>query len=339
MPIQTTLHVPVLIQPILKFATDLQPTTIFDGTLGGAGHTLALARILPANGTLLAADRDPAAVARFQSLLDTWATETTTSDEELAVAKSELRPTTSPNWSIHHASYHELAAILLEVGIPSVDMILLDLGLSSDQLADDERGFSFRATGPLDLRFDPTDGQPAWEILDQLPESELADVLYQYGDERFSRRIAARVVARRKDAPVRSAADFRELIHGCVPGSKHGRIDPATRSFQALRIFVNQELQRLAEALVELPKLLSVGGLLQIISFHSLEDRLVKNAFRDAENLEVVTRKPIVADEAEMALNSRSRSAKLRVARRIELPEGHQGRVRSLAEFQRHSHF
>jgi 16S rRNA (cytosine1402-N4)-methyltransferase len=237
-----------------------------------------------------------------------------------------------------HCSYHEIPDVLPNIeGLPSkFDVILLDLGLSSDQLADFERGFSFQADGELDLRFDQSQGSPAWEVLQRLDEKDIADILFRLGEERFSRRIAAQIVRQRKSAPVKMAKDLRELIFGCVPGSsKHGRIDPATRSFQALRIYVNDELGILSEALQSLPKLLNIGGILQVISFHSLEDRLVKNAFKEALDLESLTRKPVVADDLEVQQNPRSRSAKLRIAQKLA-PENLKQPPAKEADFRRH---
>jgi 16S rRNA (cytosine1402-N4)-methyltransferase len=173
------------------------------------------------------------------------------------------------------------------------------------------------------MRFDPSSGEPAWEWLSRVDEKTLADTIFRYGEERFSRRIAKRIVENRKAQPIRKASELRELIYRSVPGGrhtgggrKHGRVDPATRTFQALRIAVNDELSILELALQRLPDCLAPGGQLLIISFHSLEDRLVKYAFREDERLEVVTRRPVQATEEEIARNPRSRSAKLRVARR-----------------------
>lgn len=287
-----TQHVPVLAQEVLDALQPLSGKTIVDGTLGGGGHARLLAEAVRPEGRVLALDRDPAAVERTSALLS-----------ELAI-------------TYFHANYADLPEILAAEGIAGVDGILLDLGFSSDQLADDDRGFSFNSCGPLDLRFDPTRGEPAWRLLERLSETHLADLLFELGEERYSRRIARQIVARRKTAPIRTAADFAELIRRAVPRSHHERIDPATRSFQALRIAVNEELKWVKVALKRLPACLAVGGRLAIISFHSLEDRLVKEAFRDDERLEVVTRRPIRASEIETLNNPRARSAKLRIAAR-----------------------
>ena len=212
------------------------------------------------------------------------------------------------------ANFCDLPEVLAELGIAAVDGILLDLGLSSDQLADAERGFSFSSTGPLDLRFDRTQGKPAWRLLERFSADHLANLIYHFGEERYSRRIARAVVERRRKEPVETAADLANLVRGCVPRSRHERIDPATRTFQALRIAVNDELKSLEIALRRLPDCLRAGGRLAIISFHSLEDRRVKEAFRDDPRLTAVTRKPLIPSDAEIAENPRSRSAKLRLA-------------------------
>jgi 16S rRNA (cytosine1402-N4)-methyltransferase len=185
-------------------------------------------------------------------------------------------------------------------------------------LADETRGFSFHSTGPLDLRFDPTRGEPAARLVNRLGEQHLADLIYEYGEERYSRRIASAIVERRREREISSAADLAEIVRRAIPRGKHeARIDPSTRTFQALRIAVNDELRSLDIALERLPDCLRPGGRLAIISFHSLEDRRVKEAFRDDPRLKNLTRKPIRPGEVELAVNPRSRSAKLRVAERV----------------------
>jgi 16S rRNA (cytosine1402-N4)-methyltransferase len=203
--------------------------------------------------------------------------------------------------------------------VPAVDAVLLDLGLSSDQLADDTRGFSFEAGGELDLRFNPDEGEPAWQLLARLRENEIADLIYQFGEERFSRRIARKIIEQRSHRPIRTAAELADLVRRCVPRSAD-RIDPATRTFQALRIAVNRELESLDLALQRIPDRLKPGGRLAIISFHSLEDRRVKEAFRSDSRLTPLTKKPIRPTENEARTNPRSRSAKLRVAARTSDP-------------------
>ena len=285
-----SVHVPVMLAEVLDGLSP-QPSGVFvDGTLGGGGHTRALAERVGPKGTIISLDRDPAAI-------------------EAAKTHLSNLPVTPVQ-----ANFCDLPEVLAELGVAAVDVILLDLGISSDQLADLERGFSFSSTGPLDLRFDPTRGKPAWRLLERLSAEHLADLIYLYGEERFSRRIARAVVERRQEHAVETAADLAELVRRCVPRSRYDRIDPATRTFQALRIAVNDELKSLEIALRRLPDCLRPAGRLAVISFHSLEDRRVKEAFRDDPRLTPLTRKPITPSDAETAENPRSRSAKLRVA-------------------------
>ena len=201
------------------------------------------------------------------------------------------------------------------LALDTVDRVLLDVGLSSDQLADDSRGFSFDSEGPLDLRFDPTEGEPAWRIVNRMRPESLADIIHEFGEERFSRRIARRIAAVREQTPIRSARDLARVVCSAVPRqTPPPRIHPATRTFQALRIAVNQELKSLRIALERIPTRLAPGGRLVVISFHSLEDRLVKEAFRNRQVWENLTRSPVEAAIEEVQRNPRSRSAKLRAA-------------------------
>ncbi len=291
-----TIHVPVMLAEVLAQLAPQAGQRLVDGTLGGGGHTRRLAEAVGPVGNVLALDRDPLAVARASEAL-----------RGLPV-------------SVANASYAELPEVLAEIGATNVDGILLDLGLSSDQLADAERGFSFSGSGELDLRFDPTRGEPAWRLLERAGEQQIADWIYQYGEERCSRRIARAIVERRRGNPVRTAEELAELVRRAVPRTPGPqRIDPATRTFQALRIAVNDELGELERALARLPDCLRPGGRLAIISFHSLEDRLVKNAFRDDPRLRALTKKPLMASEEEVASNPRARSAKMRVAERASV--------------------
>jgi 16S rRNA (cytosine1402-N4)-methyltransferase len=209
-----------------------------------------------------------------------------------------------------------LPDVLEDLGVTGVDGILLDLGMSSDQLADEARGFSFQSQGPLDLRFNTALGEPAWELLKRLKEQELAALIYELGEERFSRRIARRIVEARKERPSWTAAEVAELVRRAVPRGKE-RIHPATRTFQALRIAVNDELAALEEFLRRAPTVLKPYGRVAVISFHSLEDRRVKQAFKTDARLRPLTRKPIRPGPEEVAANPRARSAKLRVAERV----------------------
>ena len=267
--------------------------TLVDGTLGGGGHSAELARRVAPAGKVLAIDIDPEAIEKARPAI-----------EDLPV-------------EVAIGSYTAIPKLLRHQQQVCVDGILLDLGLSSDQLADVERGFSFRSRGPLDLRFDRSRGEPAWKLLARLDEKNLADIIYRFGEERLSRRIARRLVAARHERPIRTADSLAQIVRSCVPRSRGHAIDPATRTFQALRIAVNQELASLEQALALLPDCLGPGGRLAIISFHSLEDRLVKHAFRADPRLQVLTRRPLQASADEIVQNPSARSAKLRVAERI----------------------
>ncbi|MEM8679349.1 MAG: 16S rRNA (cytosine(1402)-N(4))-methyltransferase RsmH [Planctomycetota bacterium] len=283
-------HIPVMPTESLD-ALALHPGAVaVDGTLGGGGHTVRMLEAVGPQGRVVAIDRDPQAVASAEANIS------------------------DPRLHLVHGSYADLPEILVEFGLERGDALLLDLGLSSDQLADESRGFSFQAEGELDLRFDPTRGEPAWRLLERLSEKHLADAIYAYGEERHSRRIARRIVEVRRQQPIRTADQLAEIARRCVPRSKNHRIHPATRTFQALRILVNEELDTVATALRRIPEAVRVGGRVAIISFHSLEDRLVKNAFRDDPRYEVLTKKPLQASESEVACNPRARSAKLRIA-------------------------
>ena len=289
-----SVHVSVLLDEVLQGLAPAPGAIVVDGTLGGGGHTRALAEHLGATGRVICLDRDPAAVEAARQ----------------ALADLPVLPA--------HGSFVDLPEILKELEIPAVDGVILDLGLSSDQLADLNRGFSFDSDGLLDLRFDPTAGEPAWRLLARLSAEHLADLIYQYGEERYSRRIGRAVFERRqKGEPVRTAADLAAIVRRCVPRRHTDRIDPATRTFQALRIAVNDELKALETALRRIPDCLREGGRFGIISFHSLEDRRVKNAFRDDARLNVLTKRPIRPSDEETERNPRSRSAKLRFAERV----------------------
>ncbi len=291
----TTIHVPVLCDEVMAALDARAGQTFVDGTLGAGGHARRLAERVGPSGLVVALDRDPSALAAA----------------ERSLAGLPIK--------LVHADYRELPQVLRELKIAAVDGILLDLGLSSDQLADPGRGFSFDAEGPLDLRFDPDIGEPAWQLLTRLDEKQLADLIYQYGEERFSRRIARNIVAARTRESIRTAAQVADIVRRSVPRPRTRQwIDAATRTFQALRIAVNDELGALRTAMKEFPDCLAPGGRLAVISFHSLEDRIVKEAFRDDPRYKPLTKKPIRPSEAEVGRNPRARSAKLRVAERAK---------------------
>lgn len=284
-----TTHVPVLLDEVLQQLDPRPGQRILDGTLGGGGHARAIAqRVLP-GGLVIALDRDPAAVQRGQAALGGLPIQCV------------------------QANFADAPRVLRQLGYETVDAVLLDLGLSSDQLADASRGFSFTADGPLDLRFNPAEGEPAWRLVNRLRPENLADLLYRYGEERHSRRIARAIAQHRQHRPVTTAAELADIVRRCVP-RRGSRIDPATRTFQALRIAVNDELQSLQAALDGFPRCVRPGGRVAVISFHSLEDRIVKQTFRDDPRYRPLTRRPIRPTQQEQQRNPRARSARLRVA-------------------------
>ncbi len=295
-------HVPVLLEQVLSTLALHPGAVVLDGTVGAGGHAAALlARVAPA-GELHGIDRDPAA---------------------LELARGALARTGGA-FCLYRGSFAEADRLLppatLERGL---DGALLDLGVSSMQLDDPARGFSFRADGPLDMRMDPAQPLAAHDLIAEADEVDLADLIFRYGEERASRRIARAIVRARADAPIDTTARLAEVVRralGFGASRPHGvRMDPATRTFQALRIATNGELDALELAIPRLAALLAPGGALAIISFHSLEDRRVKQAFRALAatgDYVLVTKRPIVPDATEAAANRRSRSAKLRVLAR-----------------------
>lgn len=288
-----TNHVPVLLEQVVHWLNPRPGMVLIDGTLGGGGHARRLAEGVGHDGLIIGIDRDPAAIdAAEQSL------------SGLPV-------------QLVRANFCDLPEVLKQLEIKTVDGVVLDLGLSSDQLADRGRGFSFWSDGPLDLRFDPLSGEPARRLINRLSVEHLTKLISTYGEERYSRRIAQAIVRRRREQPIETSGELAKLIRGSVPRPRGPeRIDPATRTFQALRIAVNDELKSLETALRRIPGCLSNGARMAVISFHSLEDRRVKEAFLGDERLRVLTRRPIRPDQQEISDNPRSRSAKLRVAER-----------------------
>jgi 16S rRNA (cytosine1402-N4)-methyltransferase len=287
-------HVSVLPAEVLHALEPAPGQTFVDATVGAGGHTRLLAERVAPCGRVIGLDQDP-------TMLD------------LARPRQEGLPVT-----LVHANFDRLRDVLNDLGIAAVDGVLADLGFASDQVEAAERGISFQEEGPLDMRLDPTQGEPAADLLRRLNERDLADLIYQYGEERFSRRIARKIVEVRRRTPLETTAQLARLVRSCLPRPKGRRspIDPATRTFQALRIAVNDELGALDRLLAALPGCVRPGGRAVIISFHSLEDRRVKQAFRDRSVWEVLTAKPVQATEEELRGNPRARAAKLRAARR-----------------------
>ena len=293
----TSVHTSVLPAEVMSFLAVKPGMRVVDGTLGGGGHTRLLAEAVGPDGLVIAVDRDPIAIERGA--------------RELAGLPVRFA----------QANFRDIPEVLDAVGLDAVDAVLLDVGLSSDQLSDESRGFSFDSDGPLDLRFDPTEGEPAWRMVNRMKPESLADIIFEYGEERFSRRIARKIAAVREKQPIRTAREFARIVTSAIPKQyPPPRIHPATRTFQALRIAVNEELKSLRIALERIPTRLVPGGRLAVISFHSLEDRLVKQAFRNTQVWECLTRSPIEASNDEVLRNPRSRSAKLRAAARLPAP-------------------
>jgi 16S rRNA (cytosine1402-N4)-methyltransferase len=292
-------HLPVLLSEVISGLEAAQGGVFVDATAGGAGHSRAILSASP-SVRLIATDRDLTAV-------DTARERLTEFGERARVA---------------HARFSEIAAVLDESGIAEVDGILADLGVSSFQLDTAERGMSFRHQGPLDMRMDTSRGETALELIERLDQDELADVIYELGEERASRRVARCIKQALAEGNLNDTIELRRAIVRAVGPRRVGGIDPATRTFQALRIAVNSELNEVS-ALLELARTrIKAGGLLAIISFHSLEDRLVKREFQNRNLWAPISKKPIIATEEEQAQNPRSRSAKLRVARRLAPGEG-----------------
>jgi 16S rRNA (cytosine1402-N4)-methyltransferase len=285
-----TAHVPVLVDETLELLAAAPGQIVVDATVGSAGHARLLAERIRPGGRLIGLDRDPAML-------------------ELARQRLQGLPIT-----LVQGSFDQLREVLNRQGIHAADAVLADLGVCSDQLERSERGFSFQQPGPLDMRLNPGEGEPASVLVNRLGERELAELFWTFGEERYSRRIARRIVEQRQRAPLQTTEQLAWLVRSCVPRSKGHPIDPATRVFQALRIAVNDELGALEGFLAVLPDCLKSGGRAVIISFHSLEDRRVKRAFANRQLWQVLTKKPVQASAEECWRNPRSRSARLRAA-------------------------
>jgi len=291
-------HVPVLLKEAIDFLNIRRGGTYIDATVGLGGHSYEIVRRLGAPGHLIGLDKDPAALELAR--------------ERLVVGKEDDWPSVE----LLHRSFAEIAH---DRRPTTIDGILADIGISSLQLANAARGFSFQAEGPLDMRMNPQAGLTAEQVVNQFDERELADLIYEFGEERRSRRIARAIVRSR---PIRTTVQLADVVSAAARPMNQAerRIHPATRTFQALRIFVNHELDDLRALLNAAPQLLKPGGRLVVISFHSLEDRIVKDAFREGVkqgHYRLLTKKPVTASEEEIDRNPRSRSAKLRAAERV----------------------
>lgn len=280
------MHVPVLLNEVLEYLDPKPGYLIIDATFGFGGHSVNIAEIILPDGKLLGIERDPSVIEKVESL--------------------------PGNINLVHGHFGNIKHIAEENGFGRVDGILMDIGFSSYHIDESGRGFSFQKDEPLDMRYDPTSNDlTADYVLNNYSEAEIAEILWEFGEERFSRKIARNIVEKR---PVRTTFELVEVIKGSVPfWYRRSRIHPATKTFQALRIFVNQELQLLNRGLEGAEELLKPGGRLAVISFHSLEDRIIKHFFKK-ESFEILTKKPVTPSGEEIGANPRSRSAKLRVA-------------------------
>ncbi len=293
---QAARHVPVLFDEAIEFLRVPPGGTVIDCTLGLAGHALGIVKRLGHDGHLIAFDRDAEALTLAREKLDRLC-------GELGSRAPKLTLIGEP-----------FSSVARHVAPDSVDGLLADFGVSSLQLDEARRGFSFLADGPLDMRFDTRSGLTAAQVVNEASERELADLIYEYGEERRSRRIARAIVRGR---PVTTTGQLARMVAAAAPAMKQERIHPATRTFQALRIAVNRELDEIRALMDSAPKLLKKSGRLVVISFHSLEDRIVKDSLREGARQgmwEILTKKPVTAGEAEVGSNPRSRSAKLRAA-------------------------
>jgi 16S rRNA (cytosine1402-N4)-methyltransferase len=286
-------HDPVLAAEVVAALAPRAGETLIDCTLGRGGHTALLAPLLGPTGLIIGIDVDP---------------------NNLEFARTRLANSPCPV-RFFHANFAEMDEVLQQVGRPRVDMILADLGLSTNQFFDSRYGLSFSQSMPLDMRIDPRIPRSAADLVNSMGEEDLANVLYELAQERYSRRIARKIVEARRLSPITSTERLAELIRSVIPRAGAEKIDPATRTFLALRMAVNREMENLDALLAEAPRHLLPGGRLAVISFQSMEDRRVKQAFRSAEQtglVRVLTKKPLTPTDQELAKNPRSRSAKLR---------------------------
>lgn len=292
--VQPRVHTPVMLREVLEALAPRSGGVYADATAGAAGHSRAILEASAPDGRLIAIDRDPYAVELASAALASFGARAV----------------------VVHGDYEDLAEILRAHGAERVDGLVADLGVSSPQLDRAERGFSFARSGPLDMRMDTSQGETVAELIGRLDEAELVDILRKYAEERRARPVARAILRARDNGELHTTEDLRRAVWRGT-GPKRSRIDPATRSFQGLRIAVNRELEQLEKLLEALPELLVDDGVGAIISFHSLEDRLVKHAFRGDFRLAPLTKRPLEATAEECEVNPRARSAKLRAARRI----------------------
>lgn len=287
-------HTPVLINEVINLLDIKKEDIVMDCTAGEGGHSEKILSLISKFGHLYCIDRDK---------------------ETLDTAKKRLS-SIKTNFTLIHGNFSDILNITKEHNIIRVNKIIVDLGISSLQIGIEERGFSFKREGPLDMRMDREERTTALEIINSFPEDEIADIIYKYGEERFSRRIAKKIVIYRKSKTIETTTELAEIITKAYP-HKWQKIHPATRTFQALRIEVNKELENLEKFLESFPQILAKNGRIAIISYHSLEDRLIKTHFRESKELHILNKKVIKPTPEEIFRNPRSRSAKLRGAEKL----------------------
>lgn len=315
------LHKPVLLREVMQFLDPAAGDVIVDATIGGAGHAREILHRIGPSGLLIGIDKDKESLKiadeRLRLLYETLKNPTKPIyDEDSSLAKADK--SSEGSFKLMNGNFKDLKNILQDSKIGEVDGILFDMGISSIQMESAERGFSIKNSGPLDMRMDKTQQLTAAILVNNLGEFELSRLIKHFGEERFHKRIAASILRARKEKRIETTAELAQIISRSMPYGRHReRIHPATRTFQALRIKVNEELSAMEEALKDTPPILKKGGRLCVISFHSLEDRIAKTTFREfsaQDVFQILTKKPVMAGEDEVMENPRARSAKLRAA-------------------------
>ncbi len=293
------IHIPVLLKEVVEILDPKPGEFVIDGTVNGGGHARVLAQKIGAKGTLLGIDWDPKAIARIKESRERFHTRTI----------------------FEEGNYAEIPKLLKQLNLGKADALLLDLGLSSEQLAPTGRGFSFSTSEILDMRYNTNEKITAAQVVNGMPEKELADIIYRFGEERLSRRIAKAIVKERKHKRILTTGELARIVGGATSKNyEKGRIHPATRTFQALRIYVNRELENLSSILAYLDQCIKKGGKVVVISFHSLEDRIVKQKFQELAKEgrgTLITKKLLLPGREEISANPRSRSAKLRAIKLV----------------------
>lgn len=287
-------HEPVLLTEALDLLEIEEDEIVVDCTIGEGGHSIEFAKRIGKEGFLIGIDLDEFALDRAQKRL-----------ADVGVA-----------FKLFHGNFKDIGTFLRSIDINYVDKIFLDLGMSSFQLSRAERGFSFKVDGPLDMRMDRDSALTAAMVLNTFKEEEISWILWIFGEERFSKRIAREIVKRRKLKPIETTHELANIVLSVYPASR-SRIHPATKTFQALRIFVNSEIDNLKTFLEVSPAILKIGGRIAIISYHSLEDKIVKNAFKNSKMLKIISKKVVTPSRSEISINKRARSARMRIAERI----------------------